>query len=157
VADRTYNGQWTSILNPTLQAYMKAQLQQLVSIASSRGARVVLFTAPCYASGEQPDGTPWPEDQPARVQAYNSIVRQVGAANPATTTVFDLYSLVCPHGQYTPTVGGVMVRSSDGVHFTIPGGEYLAPSILPTLVAQGRKAMSGSSSASTSTSTSSSP
>jgi peptidoglycan/LPS O-acetylase OafA/YrhL len=157
VADRTYNGQWTSILNPTFQGYLRAEMQQLVSIASSRGAKVVLFTAPCYSSGEQPDGTPWPEDQPARVQAYNSIVRQVAAANPTTTTVFDLYSLVCPHGQYSDTLGDVMVRSSDGVHFTIPGGEYLAHSILPVLVAQGRDAIAASSSASTSTSSLPSP
>jgi hypothetical protein len=141
VADRTYNGQWTNILNPAFAAYLKTQLEQVVNIATSRGAHIVLFTAPCFDSGEAPNGTPWPEDQPARVAAYNRLVRQVAAANPTRASVFDLYSAMCPGGQYTSELGGVTVRAADGVHFTIAGGQYLARAILPQLVAQGRKAM----------------
>jgi hypothetical protein len=138
VADRTFNGQWTNILNPAFQTYVKAQLQQVVDVVTAHGARLVMMTAPCYNSGEQPNGTLWPEDQPARVAAYNQLVREVAAANPTTTTVFDLYGQVCPGGQYMATLGGVPLRGSDGVHFTVEGGEYLARSILPVLVQQGR-------------------
>ena len=78
-----WKGHWTDILDPAFAAYVKQQLQHAVDVASSGGAPVVLFTAPCYDSGEQSDGAPWPEDQPARVDAYNTLVRQVVGGQPA--------------------------------------------------------------------------
>ena len=35
------------------------------------------------------------------------------------------------------------IRETDGVHFTIAGGEYLAPKIMPAIVAAGRAQMDG--------------
>ena len=83
---------------PPIAAYVRQQLQRAVDVASSRGAAVVLFTAPCYDSGEQFDGAPWPEDQPDRLHAYNALVRQVVEANPQTATLINLDGLVCPGG-----------------------------------------------------------
>jgi peptidoglycan/LPS O-acetylase OafA/YrhL len=65
-----WKGRWTDILDPAFAAYVRRQLQRAVDVGSSRGAAVVLFTAPCYDSGEQFDGAPWPEDQPDRLHAY---------------------------------------------------------------------------------------
>ena len=76
VSNRTYDGRWTNIENPTYAAYVQRELRYAVQVAGSGGASVVLMTAPCYDTGEQPDGQPWPEDSPARLAIYNGIVRQ---------------------------------------------------------------------------------
>jgi peptidoglycan/LPS O-acetylase OafA/YrhL len=112
-----WKGKWTDILKPAFAAYVKQHLQRAVDVASSGGAPVVLFTAPCYDSGEQSDGAPWPEDQPDRVDAYNALVRQVVAANRQRATLVNLYGVVCPGGKYETRIDGVTVRAPDGVHF----------------------------------------
>jgi peptidoglycan/LPS O-acetylase OafA/YrhL len=136
----TPSGAWTNILNPSYAQYVKGQLEQAVQIATSTGAKMVLETSPCFDSGEQPDGAPWPEDSPARLDVYNDLVRQVAAENPTTVTLQDLDAVVCPGGNYTADLNGVPIRSPDGVHFVEPppyktssvvGGYYLAPSLLP--------------------------
>jgi len=92
----------------------------------------VLMTAPCYDSGEQPDGQPWPEDSADRLNAYNRLVEKVAAANPKKASSFDLDAIACPLGQYKEFMGGVQLRESDGVHFTwlghLPWPEDLAGS-----------------------------
>ncbi|MCL4435073.1 MAG: acyltransferase [Actinobacteria bacterium] len=136
VANRTYHGHWTNIENPTYAAYIKSSIARAVQVGTSQGADMILMTAPCYDSGEQPDGLPWPEDSPARLDIYNSLLSQVAesadALRPGLVHVEHFHSLVCPHGHYQADFHGVEVRSPDGVHFTTPqGGEYLAPKILP--------------------------
>jgi len=138
VVDRTYDGQWTNILNPAYAAYVKQQLQLAVNVATSQGAGVVLMTAPCYDSGEQPNGQPWPEDSPARLNAYNDLVKQVVADNPGKATLFNLDALVCPGGRFEEYQGGVQIRNGDGIHFTWTGGIYLGPRIWPTIVGAAR-------------------
>jgi peptidoglycan/LPS O-acetylase OafA/YrhL len=138
VVNRLYQGQWTSILNPTFAAYVKAQLNEASQLVTATGARMVFLTAPCTNEGEQPDGAPWPEDNPQRIAAYNELVREVAAEHPLTDSVVDLDAATCPGGHYTTNLHGVSIRRNDGVHFTIQGGQYLAPMIMPTVVAAGR-------------------
>ncbi|HMD46366.1 MAG TPA: acyltransferase family protein [Acidimicrobiales bacterium] len=134
---RTYAGRWTTILDPAYQAYVKRQLELAVQVASSGGAHVVLLTAPCFSSGEQPDGQPWPEDSAARLDAYNALVRQVAAEDPRTTSLVDLDALVCPGGHFATSLDGTVIRRSDGVHFTVLGGGVVGtrlwPEVLKTL------------------------
>jgi peptidoglycan/LPS O-acetylase OafA/YrhL len=148
-----WRGQWTDILEPAFAAYVKQQLVRAVDVGSSGGAPVVLFTAPCFDSGEQSDGAPWPEDQPDRVNAYNALVRQVVAANRQKATLVDLYGVVCPGGTYETQIGGVTVRAPDGVHFPFYSpsspqtadpdteaqvrrfGTWLAPRLWPSILA----------------------
>ncbi|MGO8864835.1 MAG: acyltransferase family protein [Acidimicrobiales bacterium] len=141
VVDREYQGSWTNILHPAYAAYVKSQLEQASQLVTTSGAHMVFLTAPCTDEGEQPDGAPWPEDNPARLAAYNKLVRQVAAEHPTTDTAVDLFSAACPGGKFAATVNGVAMRRSDGVHFTIAGGEYLAPKIMPAIVAAGRTQM----------------
>ena len=141
VVTRTYEGKSTNILAPAFAAYVKDQLQHTVALASAKGARVVLLTAPCYATGEQPDGQPWSTNSLARLDAYNGLLRQVAAEDPTTVSVLDLSALACPDGHYQQAIDGVPLRTSDGVHFTITGGKYLAPKIWPTVVKVGREQM----------------
>jgi peptidoglycan/LPS O-acetylase OafA/YrhL len=138
VVDREYQGQWTNILNPVFASYVKDQLIQASNLVTATGARMVFLTAPCTSEGEQPDGEPWPEDSPQRLDAYNQLVREVAAEHPLTDSVVDLDAATCPHGRYTATIDGVTIRRTDGVHFTIAGGQFLAPKIMPAIVAVGR-------------------
>ena len=144
VVDREYQGTWTNILHPAYAAYVKSQLEQASQLATASGAHMVFLTAPCTDEGEQPDGAPWPEDNPARLAVYNKLVRQVAAEHPTTDTAVDLFGAACPGGKFAATVDGVTIRLSDGVHFTIAGGEYLAPKIMPAIVAAGRTQMAAS-------------
>ncbi len=138
VADRTYKGKWTSIEDPTYAAYVRNQLEYAVRLAGSGGAQVVLMTAPCFDSGEQPDGNPWPEDSRKRLSIYNGLVRQVAAASPHTS-LLDLNAMVCPGGNYEEYFDGVQVRESDGVHFTLGGGNVFASRIWPFVVTLARQ------------------
>jgi peptidoglycan/LPS O-acetylase OafA/YrhL len=131
------NGQLLNILQPGFQADVADGLTRAVRIASSRGARVVLLTQPCANSGERANGQPWPEDSPRRIAIYNAIVRAVAKRTGAT--VLDLFSMVCPGGGYTQTIGGVTVRAPDGVHFPASAGPYLSRRVLGVLVAEGRQ------------------
>jgi peptidoglycan/LPS O-acetylase OafA/YrhL len=138
VVDREYRGQWTNILHPQFAAYVKAQLEEASTLVTSTGAHMVFLTAPCTDEGEQPDGSPWPEDDPARLAVYNRLVREVAAAHPQTDSVVDLYAAACPKGAFTTSLDGVAIRRSDGVHFTDVGGEALAPALMPGILAAGR-------------------
>jgi len=136
--NREYDGQWTNILNPKFAAYVKQRLQAASELVTSAGVRMVFMTAPCTDEGEQPDGAPWPEDNPARVDLYNHLVREVAAEFPITDSVVNLNGLVCPGGKYTSTFHGVTIRNTDGIHFTIQSGEVLAPYLMPAILAAGR-------------------
>jgi peptidoglycan/LPS O-acetylase OafA/YrhL len=134
VVDRLYQGRRTNILDPTFAEYVKHSLQRAVTIGTSTGAHMVLMTSPCFFQGEQPDGSPFPEDDIRRVQTYNRLVRQVGAEFPSKVTVQDLYSTVCPAGRFSSTLGGATLRDPDGIHFAEgvgTGADLLAPRILP--------------------------
>jgi peptidoglycan/LPS O-acetylase OafA/YrhL len=140
VVNRTSpSGKWTNILDPSYASYVEQQLELAVQVATSQGSKMVIETAPCYSSGEQPDGDPWPEDSSARLDVYNDLVREVAAKHPSDVTVQDLDAVVCPGGVFSSTLHGVPIREPDGVHFENPltsglkdiGGEYLAPSFLP--------------------------
>ena len=101
-------------------------------MANTAGVPMVFLTAPCTNEPEQPDGDAWPEDNPARREAYNRMIRQVAAAHPGTVSVGDLNKAACPGDKYATTVDGVVIRTvDDGVHFTPQGGVFVAPSLMP--------------------------
>jgi len=135
VFDRVFDGHTTNILDPAFATYVKAQLERAVQIATSRGALMVLMTKPCQDTGEQPDGTAWPEDSRARQTAYNSLLYQVARQHPGEVYVQDLDRVVCPGGKFVASLHGVPIRDADGVHFPVgqpgAGGAYLEPAILP--------------------------
>jgi peptidoglycan/LPS O-acetylase OafA/YrhL len=154
VVNRVYQGQWTNILHPEFAAYVKSQLEKASNLVTATGSRMVFLTAPCTDEGEQPNGAPWPEDSTARLDVFNRLVREVAAEHPQTDSVVDLDGAVCPDGRYTTALNGVDVRRSDGVHFTIVGGELLAPVLMPPIVSAGRAQLAGTAT-STTTSTAS--
>ena len=145
--DRMYQGSYQHVGDPGYDSYLLAQLDKAVSIAGSRGAAVVLLTAAYTHRAERPDGSLYGEDQPARVDAWNALVRQEAARHPGKVTVLDLNPVVCPQGKFTWSIGGLRIRS-DGLHYT-PAGvqQIIAPWLLPKLaaIANGTYRPSGSS------------
>jgi hypothetical protein len=131
--DRRLNGRYQHVGDPEYDAYLSGLLDQAMRIAGSRGARVVVLTAPYTHRAERPDGSLYPEDGATRVDAWNALLRAAAARNHAT--VLDLNKEACPNGRFTWTVHGVRIRS-DGLHFT-PAGvrEIVAPWLLRQLAA----------------------
>ena len=111
-----------------------------MQVAGAGGASVVLLTAPCYDTGEQPDGQGWPEDSRTRLDIYNDIVRRVVASVPGTS-LLNFNAMACPGGQYEEFMDGQQVRLGDGIHFTFTGGNVFAPEIWPFVVRLGHQQM----------------
>ena len=99
-------------------------------LAASTGARVAVFTTPYYRRGIPPGGGLYPEDDPARVDVMNAILRRVAERHGAA--VIDVGARLSPGGAYTRDVDGIRVRS-DGVHLTRQAGDVLAPLVFPEL------------------------
>ncbi len=140
VSNRTYDGHWTNIENAAYAAYVRRELTDAVHLAGSGGAAVVLMTAPCYDTGEQPDGAPWPEDSRTRLAIYNGIARGVAAAVPGTS-LLDFNAMACPGGRYEEFIDGQQVRLADGIHFTFTGGDVFASRIWPFVLRLGHQQM----------------
>ena len=150
VVDREYQGTWTNILHPTYAAYVKSQLEQASQLVTATGAHMVFLTAPCTSEGEQPDGAPWPEDNPARLAVYNKLVREVAAEHATTDSAVDLFGAACPGGKFATTVHGVTIRQADGVHFSrggrsVPGAQNHAGHCGGRASADGRDGVTPSS------------
>jgi peptidoglycan/LPS O-acetylase OafA/YrhL len=157
VEDRLIGGRWLHIGDPAFDAQVKAALEQAVQVGTSTGALMVLMTSPCFASGEQDNGLPWPEDSATRLAEYNALVRQVAAEHPATVQLDDFGALLCPGGSFTSSFDGIQIRDGDGVHIvpTAAAGQWLDAQLLPEVVKIGRLQMSGDLLTSPATSTTS--
>jgi peptidoglycan/LPS O-acetylase OafA/YrhL len=133
--DRKLDGAYRHVGQPEYDAYLMGQLDRAVGIAGSHGAAVVLLTAAYTHRAEKPDGSLYPEDQPARVDAWNRLLRAEAAKRPGRVTVLDLNPVVCPRGRFTWRIGGIRVRS-DGLHYTPAAVQkIIAPWLLPKLAA----------------------
>jgi peptidoglycan/LPS O-acetylase OafA/YrhL len=133
LVDRIENGQDVHIGQPAYDAQLLASLNRVVSILSARGGKVLLATSPYYSSGEQPNGTPWPEDAPARVELYNQLLGQVALEHPSTVGILDLGGLVSPANQFASWVDGIPVRAPDGIHWSFQGDAWLWMQLLPQI------------------------
>ena len=113
--------------------YLLKQLEKGVEILRSAVPEVVLLTAP-YNQRPQTAGQPsrWDEDNPARVNHWNDLLRQF-AASRADIVVIDLNKFLSPDGKYTNTKDGVELRY-DGVHFNPDAGVLVFQWLLPQLL-----------------------
>jgi photosystem II stability/assembly factor-like uncharacterized protein len=137
---RLINGQWLSPGQPGYNAYYRGQLIMAIRILVAHGGRVAITTVPpvdtlgpvpCVPSPETVTGCP---TETERVQALNAVARQVAAMYPGRVSVIDLSRRLSADGQFAKVRDGVTVRAADGVHLSEPGGEWLAPWLLPRLV-----------------------
>ncbi len=125
IVDRVNEGDWTHIGDDAYDAYLRGELQRALDILTSTGARVVVTTEPYNRRGERPDGSLYPEDQPARADRWNALLRSVIGKRP-DVTVLDLNKKLCPNGYYTSKVDGIKMRI-DGVHPTPEAVKWLTP------------------------------
>jgi peptidoglycan/LPS O-acetylase OafA/YrhL len=133
VDDTYHDGSWEHVGEPDFDTYLSGELDRAIDVLSSTGAPVVLLTMPCTAPIESPDGSPYPEDDPARVTAFNQLLASAYARHPATSRLIDLNAIVCPGGRYTSTLDGVAIRTTDGVHFPNAAMPPVASKLLPQL------------------------
>jgi hypothetical protein len=139
VVDREYNGQITNILNPAYAVYIKQQLEMASNIVTASGANMVFITGVCTRQTLQANGTPWPEDSPARLTAYNELLKQVAAEFPKTDSVVNLNAVVCPGGKFKSTYKGTEIRQPDGVHFSPTSGPVLEKVVMTKILSSGRE------------------
>ena len=137
VADRIFAGRWRHLGDPVFDAFVRAELERVVTMVTARGVDVVLLTSPYFRGEERPDGNRWSEDDPARVDRFNQILRETVARHPGRVTLLDLNRLVSPGGRYVRTIDGVDVRAADGIHFHPEGADWLAGPLLQQLEARG--------------------
>jgi peptidoglycan/LPS O-acetylase OafA/YrhL len=137
-ADRLYDGRWTSAGQPGFDAHLQAEMVRAIDVLSSGGAKVALLTLPYVAqTTAQPDGSPWPINDPSRTRAWNSVLQRAAAERPGAATVVDLNALLDPGGRYADYVDGVGVRAVDREHFSQAGGMLARSLVLPVLAQLG--------------------
>ena len=105
---------WTHIGEPAFDASERTALSRAVTVLHSTGATVVLLTAPDDHQLEQPDGAPWPEDDPAR-RTPTTTLRTVAADPKGSAVVADLNARLDPGRHYDQTVDGIDARFADGI------------------------------------------
>jgi len=139
VVDQVVDGAWTHIGTPLFDTYLRQELEKAVAAATATGADIAFMTAPYCSRGEQPDGTTWPEDDPARVDAFNELLRSVAAGHPGTAHVIELGRRTADGGHdFVREVNGVVLRY-DGVHFTAQAARWLEPWLVRELVRANRE------------------
>ncbi|OYN79325.1 hypothetical protein CG716_13335 [Mycolicibacterium sphagni] len=126
--DRKWNGDWAHIGQPDFDKYLASELNHALDILTSTGALVVVTTEPYNRHGEQPNGSLYPEDQPSRVDQWNTLLRKV-VGDRKNVTVLDLNKKLAPNGGYTNKINGVQVRI-DGVHPTPNAVKWMTPWLL---------------------------
>ena len=133
IIDRDYNGTYLNVLNSqSFRDYLSGELDLIINIASSKGARVALLSPPCFHDTEEAsDGSPPQENDPARLAAFKQLELEAAARHPDKVQLIDLSSLLCPGGHFTKTMNGVAIRMDDGIHPSIAGDEMMAPTLMP--------------------------
>ncbi|MHC9294918.1 acyltransferase family protein [Mycobacterium sp. LTG2003] len=131
IVDRMRGGEWTHIGDDDYDKYLRGELQRALDILGSTGARVVVTTAPYTRRGERADGSLYPEDRPARVEEWNSLLRDVVGKRP-NVSVLDFNAKLNPDGEYATRVDGIRMRS-DGVHPTAEAVKWLTPWLVDSL------------------------
>jgi peptidoglycan/LPS O-acetylase OafA/YrhL len=139
--DNEKGGTWQYLGQAAFDQYVTNRFKEAVNVLGSRGATVVLMTTPYYDSGTAPSGSPWPENDPHRVDVDNQIIRDVATAATSASGhpvyVFDVGAMTSENGAYAATVAGVPVRCTDGVHFTRAAGVFVGVQLAPDLAALG--------------------
>ena len=130
VRDQRIGASWVHIGTSDVDRRERNAITAATRILGSHGATVVLLTAPYYKQQEQNGGQAWPEDARARVDRYNALLRQVAVSSNGKVVVADVNTRLDPHGQFTTTVDGQVVRFADGIHVTVAGAKLISPWLL---------------------------
>ncbi len=124
--------------DPVLDAFVRSELDRVLRAVTDRGVNVALLTSPYFDGERRPDGGRWPEEEPARVDAFNRILIGAAAHDPEHVALVNLNRLVSEDGRYVRRSHGVELRTADGVHFHAEGADWLAGKLLGDLERLGR-------------------
>jgi peptidoglycan/LPS O-acetylase OafA/YrhL/lysophospholipase L1-like esterase len=112
-------------------AWLASEFDFAMDLLSSRGARVIWLTTPCYQKFARGSGV-W---DPERVRKLNRLLNRLAAQRGDDIEIVDLYGEVCPNGEFTDTLGGVTEARPDGAHFSDAGADWLARWLAPKILA----------------------
>ncbi len=132
VEDLKLNGRVLAAGSLESDHYLIDMLDRGVGVLRSRGGRVVLLTAPYNdrAASSVDPSVHREEDDPARIDHWNALLRAYAAQHLEAVQLADLNAFTAPRHRYTNTINGVRLRY-DGVHFEPDAGalvyRWLAP------------------------------
>jgi peptidoglycan/LPS O-acetylase OafA/YrhL len=130
--DHRVNGTVMRFRTPAFQAQLERALEDARVTLTSRGARLLLLTTPCFNATSGTHDIVATLDDSRRVDWINSIVTRFARAHPNDTTLADLHQLLCPNGTAVRTQDGKQLRY-DGVHFTTDGANMVMRWLAPTV------------------------
>ncbi len=123
---------WRHIGDPVYDAFLRDEMAAALDVLVAEGVEVVWLTSPTLdlaRNDVNPPLAPYPEGDPARMDRFNDLVREVAAGRPGVDVV-DLAAYLADlpegrDGQLRP----------DGVHFTAEtaeevAGAWLGPAII---------------------------
>jgi len=98
-------------------------VRDAIAIAGAGDTPVALLAVPCMRQAPDSVLQSLARNDPARVEAFNAVVREEASAHPDVQVV-DLADRLCPDGVYLDEVDGAPVRY-DGVHLTTEGANFV--------------------------------
>ena len=135
VANRRLPGDdvWRHVGDPTYDEYVRSELREAVAALSSDGASVLWLTSPhveMERSVVPRPARPYPSSDPARMDRWNELVREVAAERPDVVTVIDLAAHLRsrPAGEMDPGL------RPDGVHVSEEASGEVAAWLGPQVV-----------------------
>ncbi len=108
--------------DPRFDQFIEGEWRQAETLLASSGARVVWLTDPCASS---------PSLTGRLTYANNTFLPALRRTTGVVTV--DLFSHVCPGGQFSNQLGPVANGRPDGMHFSDPGADWVAQWLGPAL------------------------
>jgi hypothetical protein len=127
VADRRMPGdtEWRGLGDPRLDHHVRQELLAAVDLLQRHVKVVVWLTSPRIQTDRavpNPPPTPWPENDPARMDRYNQIVREVATERPIVRVVeLGAHLASLPGGELDNDL------RPDGIHFSNETTKLIAP------------------------------
>ena len=123
--------EWVHIGQPVYDEYLRSEMEDVVDLLLDEGVTVVWFTAPItdWTMLDPPVDERPPEFDPARMDLYNDMIRELAAEREGVVVV-DL----AEHAASLPPDELARIRP-DGVHWSFDGSVELAGWLGPMVVA----------------------
>ncbi len=133
MGERQFAGDWYHLGDQVLDGWLREQLVAIADVLSTMDVPVVWATHPHIRMHDPTDATvPWSdmdENDPARVDRLNEIVREVVDGRPRFHTVeLGEWTRDLPGGEFDPEM-------RDGVHYSGRAAERLAGWLAPEVIA----------------------
>ena len=133
VFDRRRNGRLIEVGSPEFETQLEEELAVAISLVGGQGRPVFLLTVPCYNARLTGDLAKWKDrNDPTRRAAVNAVLRRFSRKRPGSVKLLGLRELVCPTGEYQPSLDGVELYR-DGMHYSVAGAELIWEWLAPFL------------------------